>query len=662
MIIHVTVNSTACLLMAAEPPDGCQWTLQRISSWHASKTRIEERMSLGATLRNKLAFTVPYLDQASAALFFASLRDPNNKPVLCPLWTAATQYGVAQLATSALRITWEPEFSTYQIHTGASPVAWTPSALAKSAPLLWGRFDKPFGGAELDNAELFDAKLEWMETGPESDPIAYAVTPVAAVPVGPMVNGVTPALLLQDHYYDKAKANGIDIEVQRSRLGNGRTEVETYHTQTPRRTTQMAAAGDTADMWRLASIFHSCAGSVKALWYPSAYAPARLTANPSAGSTSIQVDDASLLGGHPYICLRNGYGVDAARYISGVSGNTLVLESAPASMDYTATSLQLLYLGRFKGDELTITYKWSDYSAKLDLVELPPDYSAPAGEVYGSSYGAVDPTAKLFQLTDAIGTVYRWTNYESAISYGGNTYEPRRISHGRIKKRLNLDDGNVTLTCDSWLGNPLMRLIIPRRGQQFTVKLLELDLVTNVATTLWAGTARSAKSSGRILTVNVVGDGRIMEQLIPRQLMGRSCPWIIYDESCGLTPASNAKTGTLLSQVSTYVIRVQLGVEHAAHFFAGGWVQRANPNGGSPTWAILDSAVSSSGALDITIDAILSPAISSGESVTLYPGCDCSFEACTAHANTANFGGFQTMPNANPAFVAIKNTTTTGKK
>ena len=658
MIIPTTYSSTDCLLIAAEPIGAISWTLARPASWHASKTRVEERANIGATLRNRLAFTVAYLDATSAAAMFASLKDPNNKPVLCPHFPSATQWQAAQLATSGLRITWEPDFTAWQIHTGSAPVAWTPTALARSAPLLWGRFDKPFEGAELDNAELFDAKLTFAETGPA----AYAITPVATVPTGPTINGETPLYLGQDQDYEKAKADGIDIAIDRQKLGYTRDEVETYHTQTPRRTTQMQAAGNVADMMRLAATFHQCGGPVKALWFPSGYAPARLTGNSSG--TSLYVDSAANIGGHPYIAMRNGStGVDTLRTISSISGNTLTLNSAPSITDYQSVSLQRLYLGRFKSDELTISCQWfQSFAAKVDLVELPPDYTSPSGEVYGTSYGAVHAIAHLFELTDAIGTVYRWTNYESDLSYGGNTYTTQRIAWDKITRRLNLDDGTCKLTCDSWSGNPLMRLLIPRRGQQFSVVLKELDLVSNTATTLWAGTARSARSSGRVLSVPLIGAGRIFEQRIPRRVMGPSCPHIVYDAACGLTPASKAKAGTLVSQVSTYVIRVQLSVAHAAHFFAGGWMARTNPNGGAPTWSILDSTASSANQVDITVDMPLTPALVASEAVTLYPGCDCSFAACTAHGNTANFGGFPAMPSANPAFVAIKDGAGTGGK
>jgi hypothetical protein len=662
MIVSTTVASTSCLLIAAEPVDNVSWTFSRIATWHASKTRKELRSALGATLRNKLSFVLPYLDASSAAAMFASLKDPNNKPVLCPHWPSVVQWQASQLATSALRITFEPEFTQWQIHTGPAPVAWTPTALAKQCALLWGRFEKNFEGAELDNAELFDAKITFMETGPEADPTAYAITPVGTVSTGPTINGVTPALFTFDHYYDKAKALGIDIEVQRSRLGNGRTEVETFHTQTPRRTCQFSAAGDQADMMRLAATFHSCAGPVKPLWFPSGYAPVRLAGN-SLGST-VTVDSANNLNGHPYLVFRNGQtGADTVRTISSISGNTLTLNSAPVIADYTLYSTQLLLLGRFKGDELTVSFSWHSFSAKVDLVEVPADYSAPSGEVYGTSYGALDAKAQLFELLEvASGVMYRWTGYESAISYGGNVYSPKRITRGKIRRRLNGDDGTVQIKCDSWDGNPLQRLIIPRRGTQFTVTIKELNIVSGVAKTLWAGTARSAKASGRVLTLTPTGTGRMFEQRIPRQLMGPSCPWVIYDGKCGITYASKAKAGTLVSQVSTYVIRVQLAVAHAAHFFAGGMMVRTSPGGGSPSWAILDSTVSSANQVDITIDAPLSPVLVASEAVTLYPGCDCSFAACQAHGNTANFGGFPYMPAANPAFVAIKDTTPAGGK
>ncbi len=658
MIIPVTVDSTACLLMAMEPHGSVAWTLSRLVDVQQGQTLLEERHVLGITLRNKLEWTVSAWDRIQGAAYLAASRDPSNKPVLCPFWPGAVPYGTAALATSSLNITWEPDFAAYQIHMGAAPSGWTPSSSAWTAPLLWGRWDK-MPSQDLDNAVLFDGELTFIETGPAS----YAITPVATVTYGPTIQGAARPLLAFDCRYDKFKA-AIDINITRERLGFGRDEATTYQPQQPRRMLQMTVEGEAPDMMRLAAIFHACGGTVAPLWFPSGYSPTELTANTSSGSSVVNVQDVSLLGNHPYLILRNAYGTDVARQIVSSVGNALTLNSSPGTLEASSTSVQALYLGRFRTPELKIVYRSSiDFTAQFGVTELPTDYSNPSGYVYGTNYGQLDPDIPLFKITDAIGTVWYWTSWESAVTINGATWQPKQITYDKISRGI-YNESRTTIKADSWTGSPFLRLLKPRRGLSLAIEILSWDLVSGTAKSLYSGTAFSANRKGKSLNIPVRSEWTdIMEAKVPRQLDGPDCSHTVYDPlTCKLSKAAKLKAGTLVSLVSTYVIRVQLSSSAAAHAFAGGWLMRAAPGDGSPSYAILDSTASSANQVDLTLDMPLAPALVVSEAVTIYPGCDCTWDACVAHGNTANYGGSPRKPASNPAFTAVKDTTPSNSK
>lgn len=269
---------------------------------------------------------------------------------------------------------------------------------------------------------------------------------------------------------------------------------------------------------------------------------------------------------------------------------------------------------------------------------------------------------QLIEVVDQIGGSWYWTNYEADVLVNGTTYSAVKVAWDEIATGINLDDGTCNLTTDSWTGNPFMRLLLPRRGQQLNVTFKEWDLVTGVVDYLWRGYANYAQAKGKTINVPMKGEGKSFDLKVPRRLDGPTCPWVCYGPGCGIDPTTKAKTGTIVSQVDSLTIRVQLASASAAHAWANGWLARAVPGSGSPTYAIMDSTLSSSNMVDLTLDMPFYPALSAGESVTIYPSCANSWDTCIASNPSAVYGGAPRKPDANPVFTAIKSTTPSGSK
>ena len=660
MIASVTVNATYCWLLANRPTGVVKISFSRLSERHEGLTRIEERRILGSTLRFKLDYTAPYIGLSTDKTFFAALRDPIQRPILCPFWPAAVQWGTSLLYTCGLRVTWEEDWSKYEVHTGTAPSGFTPSANAWTAPCLWGRFGKsPDPG--LDNPEILDAVISFVENGPAT----YAIAPIVSANLGPVVQGAAQPILDFDVAdYSTASTGGVDVTFTRSMLGFSRSEAETFYPQTPRRTVKQTLVGiDATTLARLIATFHACAGAVKPLWFASLNSPTRLASTPSSGSSLLSVVDASALGGHPYILLRNFDGRNVARSIVSLAGNVLTLNATPVDMVMTDVNLQQLYLGRFLGDEQTISWTSNAYwTSQTTLIEIPPEYGTLTGEVYGTSFGAVGSPVQLIEVTDQVGGSWKWTNYEADVLVSGTTYTSQKVAWDEISTGINLDDGTCKLTTDSWVGNPFMRLTIPRRGQTLTLVLKEWDAVTGTVDYLWKGYASSTRSVGKLLESPLKGEGRSFEMKVPRRMDGPTCPWICYGPGCPVVASTKAKSGTITTQVDTLTVRVQLAAASVVHAWANGWLERTVPGVGSPTYSIIDSTVSASNAVDLILDMPLYPALSGGESVVLYPSCGNSWDTCIADTPATAFGGAPRKPASNPVFTAIKQASAGGSK
>jgi hypothetical protein len=663
-MIATTYAGTPVYLLSADPQGDIKVTVSRLTECHAGRTRREERRVLGATLRWKLDYAVLVDDRAAAQQFRLSLQAFDAQPIFCPLWPAAVPYGSDPLFTGALHCTWEPDFSAWELHTTSAPASFTPSADARTAPVLWGRLDK-MPDPNLVTTEALQANISFVENGPAG----YAVAPASAFAAhyGPILHGEAWPLLDFDLDYTSTGAGGVDIQVERKRIGFGRGETETFYPQTPRSQVKCQASGEPADAARLIATFHAAGGTVKPVWFPSTYQPTRLTADPSGTDPHLQVESAAALGGHPQIMLRDGAsGANVPRTVTAAAGTTLTLDSAPGALSAESTSLQLLLFGRFAADDLVLTWTPSTFvTGQFTLQELPPDYGSPANEIYEVSLGHVGDPIFLFELSDQVGGAWFWTNYESAITIGGQTYEPHQIDWDQIDEGLNLDDGKTTLTCDSWAGNPLLRLLVPRRGQQLLLILKEWDASgASAPTTLWRCYAMSAAAAGRVIKVPFVSDGRLFDVRVPRRTEGISCPWVIYGSGCGLLP-DNKKVGVTFMYQGGIAGQWRVNIASIPaylNYFAGGWMKRTIDSDDNPTYPILDSSGDATSGYFITLQDAPSPAPVAGETWTLYPGCDQTWNNCGVHGNTANYGGKPRKPAANPAFVSIQNTTPTGSK
>ncbi len=665
-MISTTVDGTNVFLLTADPNlgDAVKIGVSRLTERHSGKTRREERRALGATLRWRLEYNSLIDTVAAAQAFRLALKAFANEPILCPAWFASKPYGESLLFTGGLRCTWEPGWTSWELHTGSSPAGFTPSDEARTAPVLWGRF-RTMPDPDLFTTELPKVSISFVETGPAT----YAIAPAAGVTPhnGPTLHGQPWPLLDFTLDYDKTRAGGVEVVIDRQRLGFGRDEVETFYPHAARRPVKYATIGDAAEAARLIATFHACGGTVLPLWFPSAASPTHLAAATSSGSASIDVESAAALGGHPHIIFRALGGIDVARKVQSIDGNTLTLDSSPGDFAPEEVSLQLLLFGRFLSDDLELSWAPDDIvRADFSVTELPTDYSAPAGEIYGETLGNVGAPIFTLEATDPIGSVWRWTNFESEVEIEGNTYEPRRFQWERITQRLNLDDAPVQLSVDSWVGNPFMRLAVPRRGQQLTIVLKEWDAGgATPAVQLLRGVAMSASVRGRVIKVPIIGEGtRLFDMRVPRRTDGITCPWLIYGIGCNLDPEAK-KVSQTIAQVAPAKFNIYTGAPREAGYFAGGWARRANPGDGSSTYGILQSSESAgpSHTVEITLDMPISPSPGAGEVWTIYPGCDGKRETCAMHGNLANFGGQWRKPASNPVFTPVKQSTApTSKK
>ena len=535
-MLPVTLDSTACYLLSCEEAWG-----KAITGDFAARSLVDAGLSNRESRRAVATETILsegfrlFFEGAAAAQFRAALRSYNNEPILAPFWPADCL--LSDLATcrweGGLRLFYEPGMATWQVLAGATaPSSFTPTAACRVVPVAWCRFDKLPDPDSFGGDEAMEVDIAVVETGLA----AYAIRPTG-VPLdnGPPNGALTPRLLsLAPSWGAGVSSGGIELRIERERIGYGRGESESYVAQSPRRRQKVTLPPLGDEIAQLVALFREV-GTVGSFWVPGAFAEARLAAASSVGSAVITVVDASVLAGIDYIALSGD--TLAARKIISRNGNALTLQSSPGTFP-VGTAVCSLLLARFASAKLRITWTTPTVAtAAVEVVELPTETIVPAGETVGTTIGDLGTPIWLYHVTDGDLDWY-FTSFESSIDAGAlGTYEPRPIDHGDITSELNLERHDVDLTIAWFAGSPFERARLDRLAPPLTVQIYEGRLSTPAAAELiFTGKAAGYSFSGGKCTCKIAGMTALFDGRGPIAVTSPRCWAPLYSAPCGLIP------------------------------------------------------------------------------------------------------------------------------
>lgn len=455
MITLTFAGSPAVLI--TEPPD---WQ-QAVSASFSLDAGREEGLSNRETRRAYSQYPRvtalkwrAWVNAVAARTLIYGMRQGRPTHALAPFWPAVTTWGARASSPiqGGLLVVYTSTWSHYAIYSaGAEPSwpdgsGWTPSASDNWAPVLEGNFpnDNPLSWI---NDDLAQVDFELQEDGPLSSAILFPSTSWAQ---GPLPSGswsVAPDLFPFAAQWADAVGETYTIKVSRTREGFGHAQATTFYNQAVARLnetsyllTSPALIGQFLRWWQ----DH---GAGAATWIPGRISAARLTANIGSADTSISVDSSSGLAVGDWLGIYdaagNLYATQVQSVGSGTAGISPALGYNVAALGSTVAPLLLA-----RHDEPTLDVEWTHTglaTARIKFKELPPEYTPDAAETLGATLGLLAARAILLEITTAGATTY-WTNYEDAVTYGGNTYQPALFSHGDIRESLNLERTDVQVT------------------------------------------------------------------------------------------------------------------------------------------------------------------------------------------------------------------------
>lgn len=238
--------------------------------------------------------------------------------------------------------------------------------------------------------------------------------------------------------------------------------------------------------------------------------------------------------------------------------------------------------------------------------------------------------------------VYRYTTHYEDVRINNTVYESVNIRRSKVERGEDLQRNGITLTAPRTLSFTNQYLIVPPSE---IVKVVAMTFHINDPT-------RATRVAWRGRVVNVAFDGdnvnikceTILTSLrrnIPRRLFQYNCPHVLYGSSCRAVRSTFTTVATIVSDTPlTLTVSGIDGFDDG--YFTGGWVDYVNGNETSRAF-IADHT----GSVLTLTNRLLN--VVSGNSVSVYAGCDRTIETCNQKFNNLlNFGGFPFIPEKNP--------------
>ncbi len=679
-MIPVTFNAVTAYLLDDLPDWSTKVVLEAMlpaSSLDRSLTGRETRRATGDTLRLSCKFTATISSLPAIATLRNSLQALNVQNVLCPLWPGGFVAGELPAVTTAYYALFNNDGSFASIQ----PAAALPFASA-AFPLMVGILTDKVDPQLLSGGAL-SVTFKFSDNG------NYPVTlPAFAAPAGLTATGgagARPLFPFLPDWSTLPNSGDSEQDITRRQIGNVRTLATAYYAQRGRRTCTQAFTLAGNDAFNLLAFFVGMGGEANNFWLGVALNEANLAANLGAADTSLTVDNGAALGTNAFVLLGDGVN-RVPLVVDSVAGNTWNLHAAPGTAFVAGrTTIESLVLARF--DVLKLTLNFSSpvvADCKVQFKELPWETNAVAGETYGTTMGALPPTASFFKytMTTPSGTTsWYFTGYERNLSDGVNNWLSAPMEFDAITDTADLKRNETTITSRNFNGNPLALLFPLALEWPLMLQIFEGDVNVGASTVsnlraYFYGEVGEADLEPPFITSKCATLSHIFDRQIPRRLYQRTDNWCLFETANGLTPADwqwNAAVVSYDAPSATLVIGSltqqtpgnALSNATPAHWFAAGYlVITAAADSSQQVRMIGDNTAVAGGHTTIHLATPLKSAPTAGDVVNLFPGYDGQASTALTKFNNfqTKFGGFPFMPTGNPTVLRITQPTGGGKK
>lgn len=273
-------------------------------------------------------------------------------------------------------------------------------------------------------------------------------------------------------------------------------------------------------------------------------------------------------------------------------------------------------------------------------------YDALTGGAVRTAYWAKLQVSELLAAPGV--TTLRYTSADVAIPYDGNVYAPANFERSAI--RLGTGERtsrsfDLTIPRDHALADLVRGRRLAASPIEVTVSLLDRSDLTD-AKVPFVGQVASTKFSGPRCVLTIVDAGAVLQQVLPRRVIQRLCPFMLYHAAtCGVDPALHVVTGLSVTAAAGRSVTIAglaaaiPGTDpDAATFYDGGVLLGPDAARGHILSRVDDTVTLLAGV----------PEFAPGTAVDVLPGCGRIPLHCHGrYDNIVNHGGEPGMPVRN---------------
>lgn len=255
--------------------------------------------------------------------------------------------------------------------------------------------------------------------------------------------------------------------------------------------------------------------------------------------------------------------------------------------------------------------------------------------------GAIGAPTELF-LFQQRATCWQYTSADTEIVWGGKTYIPRTVSRGAFDRNDEAGSSTVTVRLDRTL-KVSGQFLDGSTPTPVYLTIYRKHRADAQAIVLFKGTVANAELIGEEIILTCVSPLSAEEKAVPRELIMRTCPHVLYGPRCTLDPTNYGVSSTVTGVNAATVTVSETGSYASGDFTAGvlvrddtlqrAFIQGHTYFGGTHTFTLLQPMVG----------------LAVSDDVTFYYGCDRKHSTCRDKFNNMpNFGGFPLHPERNP--------------
>lgn len=243
---------------------------------------------------------------------------------------------------------------------------------------------------------------------------------------------------------------------------------------------------------------------------------------------------------------------------------------------------------------------------------------------------------ELYEFANSAGTIY-YTSRAEVWHDGGIIYWPLAITRSSLRQGESVPKDAVTLTVarGSDLAQALMALAVGE-VTTVTIKRTHAGLDPGEAVTVWKGriTGQAPEEEKYVVAAESIYTSIRRQGLSMKFEL--TCVWPLYGTGCGV---NRQLYRTDVSVAVVDGVSVQLSGSFSAGYLTGGILEHE----GAGRFIKAQSGVDT-----VTIARTL-PDLATGDTVSVYPGCDHTVDTCrNKFGNLNNYLGFPWIPKQNP--------------